>query len=235
MLKEDIDVGHEDNEPHMLKKDLYRASKYATELYQLVSQFDNMGEVDFPHWWQAKIVSAKNNLIAAKHYLDGELKVTQESVSGNIGLDDLRSGMSVEGVSPGEYITLNGETLITEESEIELSLSNGVNELSIRANKDCQGVYEKTIVVSAEPLVYPNPIHNTLFINTGDISMTTVPVEIYDLAGKLIFSKTYNTITKNTLEVDLSNITSGFFILKIVTIEKTHNYKIVKQWIGSKK
>ena len=127
------------------------------------------------------------------------------------------------------YITLNGETLITEESEIELSLSNGVNELSIRANKDCQGVYEKTIVVSAEPLVYPNPIHNTLFINTGDISMTTVPVEIYDLAGKLIFSKTYNTITKNTLEVDLSNITSGFFILKIVTIEKTHNYKIVKQ------
>ncbi len=81
MLKEDIDVGHEDNEPHMLKKDLYRASKYATELYQLVSQFDNMGEVDFPHWWQAKIVSAKNNLIAAKHYLDGELKVTQESVS----------------------------------------------------------------------------------------------------------------------------------------------------------
>ena len=81
MLKEDIDVGHEDNEPHMLKKDLYRMSKYATELYQLVSQFDNMGEVDFPHWWQAKIVSAKNNLIAAKHYLDGELKVTQESVN----------------------------------------------------------------------------------------------------------------------------------------------------------
>ena len=81
MLKEDIDVGHEDNEPHMLKKDLYRTSKYATELYQLVSQFDNMGEVDFPHWWQAKIVSAKNNLIAAKHYLDGELKVTQESVN----------------------------------------------------------------------------------------------------------------------------------------------------------
>ena len=82
MLKEDIDVGHQDNEPHMLKKDLYRMSKYATELYQLVSQFDNMGEVDFPHWWQAKIVSAKNNLIAAKHYLDGELKVTQESVNG---------------------------------------------------------------------------------------------------------------------------------------------------------
>ena len=108
-LKEDLDVGHQDNEPHMLKKDLYRISKYATDLAYLVSRFDNSGEVDFPHWWQAKIISAKNDLISAKHYLDGELKLTQESVSGNIGLDDLRSGMSVEGVSPGEYITLNGE------------------------------------------------------------------------------------------------------------------------------
>ena len=88
--------------------------------------------------------------------------------------------------------------------------------------------YEKIIVVSTEPLVYPNPVHNTLFINTADINMTTVPVEIYDLSGKLIISKTYHTTT-NSLKVDLSNIASGFFILKIVTKEKIHNYKIVKQ------
>ena len=81
-LKEDLDVGHQDNEPHMLKKDLYRISKYATDLAYLVSRFDNSGEVDFPHWWQAKIISAKNDLISAKHYLDGELKLTQESVNG---------------------------------------------------------------------------------------------------------------------------------------------------------
>jgi hypothetical protein len=80
-LKEDLDVGHQDNEPHMLKKDLYRISKYATDLAYLVSRFDNSGEVDFPHWWQAKIISAKNDLISAKHYLDGELKLTQESVN----------------------------------------------------------------------------------------------------------------------------------------------------------
>lgn len=41
------------------------------------------------------------------------------------------------------YITLNDETLITDERQIELPLSNGVNELSIRTNKNCQGIYEK--------------------------------------------------------------------------------------------
>jgi hypothetical protein len=126
------------------------------------------------------------------------------------------------------YITLNEETFITSESEVELVLSKGVNKLSIRTDKECQGIYEKTFVLNNEPLPYPNPVQNTLFINTSDTYGTSVPVEIYDVSGKLIFSKTYDQ-TQNTLEIDVSNIASGFFFLKIRTTEKTHNYKIVKQ------
>ena len=73
-LAEDLDVGHEDNEPHMLKADLYRIGKYAMELYQMVDEFEGKGEVDFPHWWQSKIINAKSNLVGAKHYLDFEIK-----------------------------------------------------------------------------------------------------------------------------------------------------------------
>jgi hypothetical protein len=126
------------------------------------------------------------------------------------------------------YITFNEETFITSESEVELVLSKGVNKLSIRTDKECQGIYEKTFVLNNEPLPYPNPVQNTLFINTSDTYGTSVPVEIYDVSGKLIFSKTYDQ-TQNTLEIDVSNIASGFFFLKIRTTEKTHNYKIVKQ------
>ena len=75
---EDLDLGHQDNEPHMLKKDLYRIAKYASELYMMVNDFDNKGmEVDFPHWWQSKIIKAKSMLVSAKHYLDGELTIPQ--------------------------------------------------------------------------------------------------------------------------------------------------------------
>jgi len=77
MQMEDLDLGHEDNEPHMLKADLYRIGKYAMELYKMVDQFDNGQEVDFPHWWQAKIINAKSCLVSAKHYLDFELKEPQ--------------------------------------------------------------------------------------------------------------------------------------------------------------
>ena len=44
------------------------------ELYQMVDQFEGKGEVDFPHWWQAKIIKAKDALVGAKHYLDFETK-----------------------------------------------------------------------------------------------------------------------------------------------------------------
>jgi hypothetical protein len=73
-MNEDLDVGHEDNEPHMLKADLYRIGKYAMELYQMMDEFEGKGEVDFPHWWQSKIINAKSNLVGAKHYLDFEIK-----------------------------------------------------------------------------------------------------------------------------------------------------------------
>jgi hypothetical protein len=76
-LDEDLDLGHEDNEPHMLKADLYRIGKYAMELYKMVDQFESEQEVDFPHWWQAKIIEAKNMLVSAKHYLDFEIKEPQ--------------------------------------------------------------------------------------------------------------------------------------------------------------
>tara|TARA_B100001559_G_scaffold253262_1_gene217070 strand:+ start:182 stop:1348 length:1167 start_codon:yes stop_codon:yes gene_type:complete len=76
-LEEDLDVGHTDDEPHMLKKDLYRIAKYATELFKMLDKYDEGGEVDFPHWWQSKVVKAKDMMVSAKHYLDGEESVAK--------------------------------------------------------------------------------------------------------------------------------------------------------------
>ena len=82
-LDEDLDLGHEDNEPHMLKADLYRIGKYAMELYKMVDQFEGEQEVDFPHWWQAKIVKAGQYLSNAKHYLEGELNAPEPEALDN--------------------------------------------------------------------------------------------------------------------------------------------------------
>jgi len=72
---EDIDLGHEDNEPHMVKADLYRIGKYAMELYAIADKLEETGqEIDFPAWWQSMITDAASKMVKAKHYLDFELK-----------------------------------------------------------------------------------------------------------------------------------------------------------------
>ena len=70
---EDIDLGHEDDEPHMIKSELYKIAKYSLELYKMVDQFEGKGEVDFPAWWQSKITKATSMISSAKHYLEFEL------------------------------------------------------------------------------------------------------------------------------------------------------------------
>lgn len=93
-MEEDLDVGHQDNEPHMLKKELYRAAKMAAMLYKKLDSYDNIeGEVDFPQWWQKKIIKANVMLDSAFDYLDGEEKVAQ--VDNMIG-DKMFEGMSEE-------------------------------------------------------------------------------------------------------------------------------------------
>lgn len=77
-VNEDLDVGHQDDEPAMLKKDVYRIAKMASMLYKQLHQYDEIpGEVDFPHWWQAKIIKAYDYLQSAYGYLDGEEKTNQ--------------------------------------------------------------------------------------------------------------------------------------------------------------
>ena len=74
MQMEDLDLGHQDNEPHMIKAELAQIGKYAMELYKMVDQFEGPQEVDFPAWWQSKITTAKNMISSAKHYLEFELE-----------------------------------------------------------------------------------------------------------------------------------------------------------------
>ena len=93
-MNEDLDLGHEDNEPHMIKGELYRIGKYAMELYQMVDGFEGKGEVDFPAWWQSKITTSMNNMVSAKHYLDFETK--EPSIDSMLGVSDNEAPMMNE-------------------------------------------------------------------------------------------------------------------------------------------
>ena len=87
-ISEDLDIGHEDNEPHMIKSELYQIGKYAMDLYKMMDGFEGEQEVDFPAWLQSKITTAKNMMSSVKHYLDFELKEPQIDAMVNVASEE---------------------------------------------------------------------------------------------------------------------------------------------------
>jgi hypothetical protein len=111
-VKEDMDLGHEDNEPHMLKGDLYRIGKYAMELYQMIDQFEGQGEVDFPAWWQAMVTDAASKMVKAKHYLDFELKEPAIDAAVGVATDEepmMEDEIGKADILSGELYKLKGK------------------------------------------------------------------------------------------------------------------------------
>lgn len=69
-------IGHTDDERDMIKKELYQMGTYCVELYKMI---DSLPEnADFPHWWQGKLVKAKEYISGVKHYLENELETSTE-------------------------------------------------------------------------------------------------------------------------------------------------------------
>jgi uncharacterized protein (DUF2384 family) len=73
----------------MLKNELMRAAKMAVMLYKKVDAYGKQAdEVDFPQWWQSKIIKAKDYLQGAFDYLDGEEMVSQADSTGAIQIEE---------------------------------------------------------------------------------------------------------------------------------------------------
>ena len=98
-LKEDLDVGHQDDEPQMLKSELARAGKMIQMLYRAIDKYDGKGEVDFPQWWQKKIIQANSMLDSAFDYLDGKENVAKIDAMINEG-----HGLSLQDVGILRYL-----------------------------------------------------------------------------------------------------------------------------------
>ena len=202
-VSEDLDVGHEDNEPHMLKADLYRIGKYAMELYQMVDEFEDKGEVDFPHWWQSKIINAKSNLVGAKHYLDFEIK--EPAIDAMVGVasseellddDSMMENIGEDAEEKrGFYVTMEpkdgsyGKATLT-------NLPNHANQTysgalrSIERLKDINGRKGKKYIyyvsdIDGNPVSSPSDV-STSMMNEDEIGKADIlSGELYKLKGKI--------------------------------------------------
>ena len=95
-VNEDLDVGHVDDEPGMLKAELARAGKMIQMLYRAIDKYDGKGEVDFPQWWQSKIIKANDYLDSAFDYLDGKENVAK--IDAMIDMNEVSDANLVKGI-----------------------------------------------------------------------------------------------------------------------------------------
>ena len=78
----------------------------------MVDGFEGQGEVDFPHWWQSKIIRSKDALVGAKHYLDFEIKEPQIDAMVDVAaeeevIDENALGMTDSRLSSDQHVELD--------------------------------------------------------------------------------------------------------------------------------
>jgi len=76
--------------------------------------------------------------------------------------------------------------------------------------------------------VYPNPVENILTIDLDEYKNQNISVELFDVTGKMVLFKSFNTAK---VIVDLNDFITGTYILKIKDKEGNilHSEKVVKK------
>jgi len=77
----------------------------------------------------------------------------------------------------------------------------------------------------SEVSVFPNPVKTTLHIEIAN-NTETIAFDLFDVSGKLILQKHF---VNDAMTLDMKNLPSGIYFLKVSSSEKTGTYKIVKE------
>lgn len=125
-------------------------------------------------------------------------------------------------------VSVNGNIWETTESEFSTTLEEGSNHILVTTEKDCQGIFEKQITLNEKILVYPNPVENNLSINVGRNSSEPAQIQMYDIGGKLILSRTLGA-TYGLINLDVAFVPSGMYTIRLTDRQGSHNFKIIKK------
>ncbi len=75
--------------------------------------------------------------------------------------------------------------------------------------------------------VYPNPSNGIFNISLGNLQPTGI--EVYDLTGKIVYSKKEITISNFETNIDLTQVTQGIYYVKIIENNQSTVKRIIKE------
>lgn len=135
---------------------------------------------------------------------------------------DLKGGINY-------IININGTVHNTSESQMILPLDKVENKLSIKTDKDCQGIYDELILMSQGLSIYPNPVQQgdvTILLDNQTINK--VQLLLYSDSGRQVMQKTLE-MSNGRAKLNIDILPSGIYSLKIKTETQTYNHRIIKK------
>jgi hypothetical protein len=74
--------------------------------------------------------------------------------------------------------------------------------------------------------VYPNPFDESVSISFNEDIENDIAVSVFDIAGKLIYIQKFSPAQR--IELNLNDISSGSYLLKVLSSKKRFNAKLIK-------
>ncbi|MDO1513295.1 M4 family metallopeptidase [Maribacter confluentis] len=134
-------------------------------------------------------------------------------------------------LSGGSFYTIkiNDEVFKTSEPEITVYLKSEENYVTIKTDKDCQGVFEEVIDLSIKNNIYPNPVSTGMItVQLREPSKTVMTMQLNTLDGRTILLKKVEPGT-TMVTLDAEILQNGIYVLSISDQQKIETFKIIKQ------
>ena len=125
-------------------------------------------------------------------------------------------------------IILNDDVFSTQEGSITLPLDKVENNLEIRTDRDCQGIFSQTILLADNVIIYPNPIDNGLLTVVVGDEFDSIQMALFNSNGAEIVRKT-QAVSNGKITLDVDGLSNGLYHLNLQIGNQLSNYKILKR------
>ncbi len=160
-----------------------------------------------------------------------EKYTAMKSARDNAGFFDVDNDISTL-ISAGPFNFLQGDTLTFAFALIAGANINEIENSAISASQIYNGEFlndQVSSLAESKIKVFPNPtVDKSIQVSIGEAIYKPIQVQVFDLKGKIHYSQYLDSLSGGTdlFSLNLSDLPSGFYVLKIETEKGVVNRKI---------